>query len=109
MMAQRSNFAKSGKKSLNSFLMSSPKYIRMFFFCFYRYAKNVSLYITPILHGLIHVARSGSVYVTMAVTIERYFAIVHPLKDFKIKKALLPIAVLFAIVYNIPKVIQYPK
>ena len=82
----------------------------MFFFCFYRYAKNVSLYITPILHGLIHVARSGSVYVTMAVTIERYFAIVHPLKDFKIKKALLPIAVLFAIVYNIPKVIiQYPN
>ena len=85
--------------------MSSTKYILLnVFFCFYRYAKNVSLYITPILHGLIHVARSGSVYVTMAVTIERYFAIVHPLKDFKIKKALLPIAVLFAIVYNIPKV-----
>ena len=43
----------------------------------------------------------------MAVTIERYFAIVHPLKDFKIKKALVPIAVIFAIVYNIPKVIKY--
>ena len=58
----------------------------------------------PILHGLIHLARSGSVSVTMAVTLERYFAIVHPFKDFKLKKALLPIAILFAILYNIPKV-----
>ena len=58
----------------------------------------------PVLNGLIHIARAGSVYVTMAVTIERYFAIVHPFKDFKMKKALLPLAVLFAIIYNIPKV-----
>ena len=58
----------------------------------------------PILFGLIHIARAGSVYVTMAVTIERYFAIVHPFKDFKKKKVLMPIAIIFAIVYNIPKV-----
>ena len=58
----------------------------------------------PVLNGLIHIARAGSVYVTMAVTIERYFAIVHPFKDFKMKKALLPLAILFAIIYNIPKV-----
>ena len=60
----------------------------------------------PICYGLLHVARSGSVYVTMAVTIERYFAIVHPLKDFKTKKALLPLAMAFAIIYNIPKASQ---
>ena len=58
----------------------------------------------PILHGLIHLARSGSVFVTMAVTLERYFAIVYPFKDFKLKKGLLPIAIFFAILYNIPKV-----
>ena len=57
--------------------------------------------------GLIHVARTGSVYVTMSVTLERYFAIVHPLKDFVVaKKFLLPIAVIFSIAYNIPKVFQ---
>ena len=70
----------------------------------YRYAKHVFVHIMPPLHGFIHIARAGSVYVTMAVTIERYFAIVHPLKDFKIKKALLPMAMLFAVAYNIPKV-----
>ena len=59
-----------------------------------------------ILHGLIHIARTGSVYVTIAVTIERYFAIVHPFKHFKIEKMLLPIAITFAIIYNIPKVRQ---
>ena len=94
--------------SLSFVCAKTEKYIECFCLQFHsRYTKNDAFYYTrPILHGLIHVARSGSVYVTMAVTIERYFAIVHPLKDFKIKKALLPIAVIFAIVYNIPKVIS---
>ena len=57
--------------------------------------------------GLIHVARTGSVYVTMSVTLERYFAIVHPLKDFVVaKKFLLPITAIFSIAYNIPKVFK---
>ena len=59
-----------------------------------------------ILHGLIHTARTGSVYVTIAVTIERYFAVVHPTKEFKMKALLLPFAIIFAVLYNIPKVIQ---
>ena len=58
------------------------------------------------LHGLIHIARTGSVYVTIAVTIERYFAVVHPTKEFKMKALLLPFAIIFAVLYNIPKVIQ---
>ena len=65
---------------------------------------NVAVHVMPFLHGLMHLARTGSVYVTMAVTLERYFAIVHPLKDFKAKKYLLPVAVFFAMVYNVPKV-----
>ena len=60
-----------------------------------------------ILHGLIHIARTGSVYVTIAVTIERYFTIVHPFTQFKMEKLLLPIAITFAIIYNIPKVRQF--
>ena len=58
-----------------------------------------------ILHGIIHTARTGSVYVTIAVTIERYFAVVHPTKEFKMKVLLLPFAIIFAVLYNIPKVI----
>jgi len=56
-----------------------------------------------VLSGVIQTARTGSVYVTLGVTIERYFAIVHPFKCFKLKKILLPSAILFAIIYNIPK------
>jgi hypothetical protein len=71
---------------------------------FLRFGTNVAVHIMPSCHGLLHVARTGSVYVTMAVTVERYFAIVHPLKKFKMKKALLPVAIIFAITYNVPKV-----
>ena len=56
--------------------------------------------------GLVAVARTGSVYVTMSITVERYFAIVHPLKDFMtVKKVLLPFTVALSLLYNIPKVI----
>ena len=72
----------------------------------FRFSTEIFVHIMPVCYGLLHVARSGSVYVTMAVTIERYFAIVHPLKDFKMKKALLPLAMAFAIIYNIPKASQ---
>ena len=46
----------------------------------------------------------------MSVTIERYLAIVHPMKmqylRFILQKILLSTAVTFAIFYNLPKVIQ---
>ena len=57
-----------------------------------------------ILHGLIHTARTGSVYVTMSITFERYLAMVKPFNSNKVKKFLLPFAITFAILYNFPKV-----
>lgn len=46
----------------------------------------------------------------MSVTIERYLAIVHPMKmqylRFILQKILLSTTVTFAILYNLPKVIQ---
>ena len=65
--------------------------------------------IIHILHGITHTARTGSVYITMAITIERYFATVHPFKRFEAKKILLIGACLFAIIYNIPKVSAFLK
>ena len=62
-----------------------------------------------ILYGLTSTSRTGSVYVTIAVTIERYFAIVKPTNQFKMKVILLPIAITFAILYNFPKVHMFER
>ena len=78
--------------------------LHIFFFS-NRYGTVIAVHIIPVCHGLLSIARMGSVYVTMSITLERYFAIVHPLKDFVIlKKFLLPVAVIFSISYNFPKV-----
>ena len=50
------------------------------------------------------IARTGSVYCTICVTLERYYATAKPFASNKwIKKKLMPSAFLFAILYNIPK------
>ena len=73
--------------------------------CHVRYGNNISPHIIPFGMGLVGVARTGSVYMTMSITVERYFAIVHPLKDFiALKKYLLPATITFSLVYNVPKV-----
>jgi len=60
--------------------------------------------ITPICYGLVHTFRVGSAFATLSVTVERFFAIVFPLRDFRcIKKWLLPATAIFTIIYNIPK------
>ena len=53
--------------------------------------------------GFGHIGRVGSVFITVSVTIERYFAIVHPLKHFSGKRFLLVIPILSSVLYNIPK------
>ncbi|XP_059087651.1 FMRFamide receptor-like [Tigriopus californicus] len=68
------------------------------------YKSNVFLKIMPVCYGFTHVFRVGSVYSTLSVTMERFFAIVLPFKDFEIlKKWLVPGTAIFAISYNIPK------
>jgi hypothetical protein len=47
----------------------------------------------------------GSVYITMSVTLERFFVVVYPLKKFRIsKKVLLPLVAVLSLLYNLPKV-----
>ena len=65
------------------------------------------IHVTPVAYGMFGIARTGSVYLTMSVTLERYFAIVRPLSIFRIKKLLAPAAILFAIVYNIPRFFEF--
>ncbi len=52
---------------------------------------------------------SQFVRTSRSVTIERYFAIVHPLKQFSFKKFLLVISTVCAILYNIPKFFELEK
>ena len=81
---------------------SWPSNFQDFFFIFRCRAKFLN--VMNILYGLTSTSRTGSVYVTIAVTIDRYFAIVKPINQFKMKVILLPIAITFAILYNFPKV-----
>ena len=68
------------------------------------YKKNVFLKIMPVSYGLTHLARVGSVFATLSVTLERFFAIVFPFKDVDVvKRWLIPSTVIFTIVYNVPK------
>ena len=71
------------------------------------YKERVYIYIMPFGYGLGHIGRVGSVFVTVSVTIERYFAICHPLKHLRGKKYLLLIPSLMAILYNIPKFMEF--
>ena len=71
------------------------------------YMVKVLPYIEPIGLPLAHIGRIGSVFVTMSVTIERYYAIVHPLKHFTKKRYLLLISILATVVYNIPRFFEY--
>ena len=71
---------------------------------FSRYGHKVAVHLIPFAHGAIHVARMGSVYITLAVTLERFFAVVHPLRNFWAKKFLLPGVAVLSLTYNLPKV-----
>ncbi len=73
------------------------------------YEKNIFLTIMPVSYGLTHTARVGSVFATLSVTLERFFAIVFPFKDVDVvKRWLIPATVTFTVTYNIPKFFEVP-
>ena len=73
------------------------------------YKAKIFPFILPIGFGICNIARVGSVFVTMSVTIERYFAIVHPLRVFNQKKLLLPTPIFCTLLYNIPKFFELER
>jgi len=50
-----------------------------------------------------HIGRVGSVVLTLSISIERYCSVCHSTCHFKAKSLLLPIPIVFAIIYNVPK------
>ena len=50
-----------------------------------------------------HIGRVGSVFVTVSVTIERYYSVCQPTSEFRFKWLLIPLPIICAFMYNIPK------
>jgi hypothetical protein len=46
---------------------------------------------------------------TLSVTIERFFAIVYPLKRIQLKSSLITTSIITAILYNIPRFFEFEK
>ena len=68
------------------------------------YTTEMSVYVTPFAFGFMGIARTGSVYCTICVTLERYYATARPFASNEwIKKKLMPMVFIFAVIYNIPK------
>lgn len=58
-------------------------------------------------YGIAHIGRVGSVFMTLSVTLERFFAILYPLKRMYLKTTLLIFSVVFSVVYNIPRFLEF--
>ena len=54
-------------------------------------------------YGFAHIGRVGSVFITLSVTIERFFAITYPLKKLDLKRWLIFSSVSGAVLYNLPR------
>ena len=58
-------------------------------------------------YGIAHIGRVGSVFMTLSVTLERFFAILYPLKRLYIKTPLIVASVAFSCLYNIPRFLEF--
>ena len=54
-----------------------------------------------------HIGRVGSVLATSAVTIDRFVAVVYPLKKFKKTRFILSVCLIGSILYNIPRFLEF--
>ena len=69
----------------------NSKFSQIMFFLIYGLQEHMFVHIMPISYGLTLTFRLGSVLATLSVTLERFFAIVFPLKNVRrLKKWLIP-------------------
>lgn len=57
--------------------------------------------------GLAHIGRVGSVFMTLAVTVERFVATVYPLKKLRLKWWLIGASVAGTAAYNVPRFFEF--
>ena len=57
--------------------------------------------------GFAHIGRVGSVFATLIVTIERFVAVVYPLRKLQKNKQLLALCFFGSVVYNIPRFLEF--
>lgn len=72
------------------------------------YTQGIYQLITPIIFPLALIAQTGSVYLTVTVTIERYIAVCRPLRarllcTYGRAKMYVMCVAIFSIVYNLPR------
>ncbi len=75
---------------------------------FWYYYWNVYPYILPVVYPIGLIAQTGSAYLTLGVTIERYLVVCWPLKSRAVctngrAKWAVALFVIFAVIYNIPR------
>ena len=64
-------------------------------------------YLLNFRYGILHIGRVGSVLTTFSVAMERYFAIKYPLNMIKKSRSLILFCLLFSILYNIPRFLEF--
>ena len=58
-------------------------------------------------YGFVHIGRVGSVLLTLSVTVERFFAIVYPLKRLRRTRFLIYTSTVGTIAYNVPRFFEF--
>ena len=58
-------------------------------------------------YGFVHIGRVGSVLLTLSVTVERFFAIVYPLKRLRRTRFLIVTSTVGTIAYNVPRFFEF--
>ena len=58
-------------------------------------------------YGIAHIGRVGSVFMTLSVTLERFFAILYPFKRLHLKTPLLVGSIAFSCFYNVPRFMEF--
>ena len=69
--------------------------------------KIYDLFVGETRYGFVHIGRVGSVLLTLSVTVERFFAIVYPLKRIRRTRFLIYSSVIGSIAYNIPRFFEF--
>ena len=68
---------------------------------------EIKLYLLCLRYGFLHMFRVGSVLATLSVSVERFIAIIYPLRTIKRTFFLITTSLTFTIIYNIPRFFEF--